>query len=493
MTGAFGAALLLLPMTIHRAAAQLGPDGSPIETSDYTVDLTRGPVISTSRVTGLAGAATAIAEGVEGGLQNPAAVAWRGPQWPDWYDYWLAFAIVYPFDTGDFYNSGRIVDSPDANLNENFLFFIPGAYWQMWNFGIGLTIDSQRIVVDDVVNPMTGDTETLRLRFTTFHIQVGYGFLDGQLMLATGVRILRERILLGDEVLGKDDEAFVALGVGTEVGFMYRPHGERYRVGAAFYPRITTGSQRRGRAMEQDGNVVIDGIFLPNNSELPHTGSLGFAYQAGPRPANPKWTSIDELAAPELDRLARREEMVKAAEERELAATRARGGPDVELCVAQVKARYKKKYERIEQWRKDIEYQAWKMLRNRYRNEWSRWYFLLTADLEITGKVKNGVGVESFIFQTVQRSGQDITLSPRLGVEGEIWPKRMKARAGTYLEPSRFANTDARWHGTFGFDIRVVKWNVFGLWPEDYQWQLSFALDFARSYSAVSAGIGGWY
>ncbi|MDH3729434.1 MAG: hypothetical protein OER77_18035, partial [Myxococcales bacterium] len=68
------------------ALAQLGPDGTPITTSNYTIDLTRGVVISTSRVTGLAGAATSLAEGVQGGLQNPAAVAWRGPQWPDWYD-----------------------------------------------------------------------------------------------------------------------------------------------------------------------------------------------------------------------------------------------------------------------------------------------------------------------------------------------------------------------------------------------------------------------
>ncbi len=61
------------------AEGQLGPDGSPINTSNYTVDLTRGVVISTSRVVGLSGAATSLAQGVEGGLQNPAAVAYRGP------------------------------------------------------------------------------------------------------------------------------------------------------------------------------------------------------------------------------------------------------------------------------------------------------------------------------------------------------------------------------------------------------------------------------
>ena len=92
-------ALLVVPTT---AASQIGPDGSPITTSNYTVDLSRGVVISTSRVIGLSGAATSLAQGVEGGLQNPAAVAYRGPQWPDWYDYWLAFGVTYPLQSGDF-------------------------------------------------------------------------------------------------------------------------------------------------------------------------------------------------------------------------------------------------------------------------------------------------------------------------------------------------------------------------------------------------------
>ena len=76
------------------AAGQLGPDGSPITTSNYTIQLTYGVVISTSPVVGLAGAAASLAQGVEGGLQNPSAVAYRGPQWPDWYDYWLALGSI---------------------------------------------------------------------------------------------------------------------------------------------------------------------------------------------------------------------------------------------------------------------------------------------------------------------------------------------------------------------------------------------------------------
>jgi hypothetical protein len=105
--------LVALAWVPAAATSQLGPDGSPITTSNYTVDLTRGVVISTSRVVGLSGAGTSLAQGVEGGLQNPAAVAYRGPQWPDWYDYWLAFGVTYPFQAGDFYNSGEVLGNSD--------------------------------------------------------------------------------------------------------------------------------------------------------------------------------------------------------------------------------------------------------------------------------------------------------------------------------------------------------------------------------------------
>lgn len=86
-----------------------------------------------------------------------------------------------------------------------------------------------------------------------------------------------------------------------------------------------------------------------------------------------------------------------------------------------------------------------------------------------------------------------MTVSPRLGFETEVWPTRVKLRAGTYIEPTRFAESTLRVHGTFGFDVSVLKWNVFGLWPDDYRWQVSFSLDFARAYGAFSFGIGGWY
>jgi hypothetical protein len=475
------------------AAGQLGPDGSPITTSNYSVDLTRGVVISTSRVVGLSGAATSLAQGVEGGLQNPAAVAYRGPQWPDWYDYWLAFGMTYPFQSGDFYNSGRVVGGTRSVSDDTTFFLIPGAYWQMWNLGIGLTIDSQFIKLQGVQNPVTMQQETLRLRFTTFHIQAGYGFWDGQLIIGAGLRILRQRAFLSERAVSNGD-THQSLGLGAEVGVMLRPHHRRWSLGGALFPEISTGIRTRGNGTPApNGDILIGDFYLPRSTKIPTTGSIGFSYQFGPRPTNPPWVSAESLAADELDRLERRKRAAKEDEKEEIAAVRARGGPDVELCVQAVEQRYARKYAKIKQSRKEMKKLAWDMLRRQYRRGWPRRYYLLTADLWFNGRVDNGVGVESLLFQTVQRSGQKVTVSPRLGFETEVWPKRMKIRAGSYVEPSRFAESSARVHGTLGFDINVLKWNVFGLWPDDYRWQIQVALDLARSYGGFSFGIGGWY
>jgi hypothetical protein len=484
--------LLTLLWAPAPAASQLGPDGSPITTSNYSVDLTRGVVISSSRVVGLSGAATSLAQGVEGGLQNPAAVAYRGPQWPDWYDYWLAFGVTYPFQTGDFYNSGGVLENPGNISQDGLVFLIPGVYWQMWNLGIGLTIDAQLIKLS-VRNPSTMQDETLRLRFTTFHLQGGYGFLDGQVILGAGLRILRQRSFASSQLISGGD-AYDTLGLGAELGVMFRPHHKRWSLGGSLFPEMSTGLRRRGNVPETpDGDIVVGGFYLPRVTTMPTTGSVGFSYQFGPRPTNPPWISARMLAEDELERLDRRKRSAEESEKEEIAAVEARGGPDVDLCVQAVRQKYARKYANIKQSRKGIRKVAWDMLRKRYRWGWPRRYYLLTADVWFNGRVDDGVGVESFAFQTVQRSGEKVTVSPRIGFETEVWPTRMKLRGGTYLEPTRFAASSPRVHGTLGFDISLFKWDVFGVWPDDYRWQVTAAIDLASHYGAFSFGIGGWY
>ena len=104
----------------------------------------------------------------------------------------------------------------------------------MWNLGIGLTIDAQLIRLK-VRNPNTMQEQSLQLRFTTFHLQGGYGFLDGQLILGAGLRILRQRAFASNDLFTTRD-AYDALGLGAELGLMFKPHHQRWSLGGSLFP-----------------------------------------------------------------------------------------------------------------------------------------------------------------------------------------------------------------------------------------------------------------
>ncbi len=93
----------------------------------------------------------------------------------------------------------------------------------------------------------------------------------------------------------------------------------------------------------------------------------------------------------------------------------------------------------------------------------------------MAGSVDNAVGVESLRNQVVNRSGEWLVASPRLGSEVEVIPDWVRLRSGVYLEPTRFTTSTVRAHYTGGFDLALGVWNVFGLWPDDYRWRIGAA------------------
>jgi hypothetical protein len=122
-----------------------------------------------------------------------------------------------------------------------------------------------------------------------------------------------------------------------------------------------------------------------------------------------------------------------------------------------------------------------------------RFYVLVSSSLSVTGPVKDGVGVESFLQRQVDRSGENITLSPHLGVESEVVPHWLKVRAGCYGEPTRFERGTARLHGTLGFDMKLFPWTVFGLFEDGTQFRASSAIDGAQRYFGWGFGVGVWH
>lgn len=113
----------------------------------------------------------------------------------------------------------------------------------------------------------------------------------------------------------------------------------------------------------------------------------------------------------------------------------------------------------------------------------------VAVDLSFTGPVENGFGMEAFAARQLQASGRTVSVAPRLGVEGEVIPGWLRLRAGTYREPSRFAETGARWHGSAGAEVRIVRFHLFG---HERRVSLSLAGDFAPRYKNAGASIGFW-
>lgn len=486
--------LLAMASAPARARAQeLGPNGSSINTSRYTIDLYEGQALGGTRMLALGGAYVAIAEDVHGSLQNPAAPAVREPHSVTWFDYGLSFNITYPFSVTDLFNSGPSTGKYTYDDTE-FFFIAPSLNLQFGRLGVGVTFRGQSYRLDRTNSPHREGEQELRAQFFNIGIQLAHQLADGQLILGGGARIAFQRVVAGPGALIDNNPLSNSAGFGLEAGVLLRPNGRRYRVGAAFRTGIESTPDAPSFAdYNEMGDLVVgDDFYIPESMISPWELDLGFAYQFGARPLNPRWTSLDEFMGRDLD-VYRARTQQRAEQTRELVReVEERGGPDVEARRTAIQEEAHAAQRADDRAFKALRQAAKRAMRADYRS-WSRQYLLVSTSMLITGPVPNAVGLESFLVQTVQRSGQNLVVSPRLGIESELWPNRLKARIGAYLEPSRLERANFRMHGTFGVDIAIVPWNVLGIWPDDYIWQVSGAIDLARDYFVWSFGIGGWY
>jgi hypothetical protein len=199
---------------------------------------------------------------------------------------------------------------------------------------------------------------------------------------------------------------------------------------------------RVGVTIEQPINASLEGEpgEPPLTLEVPWTAALGFAYQFGSRTLNPSFVTVEARA-------------------RRNAAGREPTAAD----------RKKAEQELFEEYQKA-----------------QAWYLLLSTELAL---IEGGGELELGTRLAVDRP----LISPRLGVETEVVPRYLRLRAGSYLELATTQDGHSRLHGTGGVDIKLFRWNVFGLvGPFDY-WQLSLAADGAKSYLNTSFSIGFWH
>jgi len=436
------AALLTLWMlalwTIATPALALGPDGAAIDTSDYTIDFYEGPILASSRIIGLAGSFAPLAEGVVGYSVNPASVAMRVPWSHTWVDWELDGSLTLPssITNTDFDNNGT-----DGFARSAAAFATIGAGIQLGAWGIGANFDLSSFQLT------TREQSQAALDVSLIRVNVvgGYAPFDGQLAFGLGIGVRAIDLSLAGG--GEDTSLASVQGIDVTLGAVWSPASLPVRVGGSVrlpIPNDESGALE-GVTADENGNYVAAGYYLPRHVAAPIEINGAIALQLL-RPLNVRWENphVGPRVAPAGDTEAASQHTVKQ--------------PESTRHVRELGGK-----------------------------------LLVSAALKVTLATENGVGIESFLRQVVERSGQHASFSPRLGLESEPWPGWVILRGGTYAEPTRFETSTARLHGTAGLDVHIpVLWNMFGLLDDDTTFRVGGAIDGAERYFGWTFSLGIW-
>jgi hypothetical protein len=253
-----------------------------------------------------------------------------------------------------------------------------------------------------------------------------------QTALAGAVALGRDEFILGFGIYSaqavfshrlEGDWRYGNTGIALDV--LYRPQGKPYRVGVAVRPEVMAAWQR------QSGQVpFLAGRQLFSAVVSPAVLSLGVSWRLGE-------------GAEHYNRLspAARRHLLEGGDFLEVP-------PELELGTST-----------------------------------GRW--LISAQADLISPVENAVPVRSFTALTqAQWVGSSGMLQPRVGVEHETWPGRLRTRLGAFIEPSPFADHLPRPHLTGGFELFLLEY-----WEN---WALSASFDVSRRYSNFGISIGFW-
>jgi hypothetical protein len=460
-----GALLLACFFLSSSAYAQALDQGKPIKTSSYAVDLFQGPVLASTRPTGLSGAYAGIAEGSDGNAYNAASPAVRVPSSVDWFDWDATASVVFPatLRNTDFDNNGT-----RGFTYSSFWFATAGANLQLGPWGFGVAGDIQNYTLEGGVRA-DGSRPKLDTRLVRGHALGARSFFSGQLVIGLGARLASLDV---SEVGNQEKNKFSTSGLSPEAGLILAPAGSPVRLGIS--GRTQVRSQVDATKLTPDQAQASLAMFLPQEVELPWEVEAGMAIQLGRRPFNVPWIDPKTYRAAVYDAV----EQARARRPRSLrppSTTR-------EAQLREAEEQHKKQHARATR--------DWLKARDR---SLSRQKALLSMSLLVSGPVRNAVGVESFLRQVVDRSGEHVSLTPRLGVEVEPVHDWFLFRFGNYLEPTRFRESAARVHFTTGFDVRTFSWGLFGILDRDARWKFSAAVDAARDYFGFGGTIGIWH
>jgi hypothetical protein len=438
----------------------------PITNSNYTLQLYQGAVTSETRVIGFGGAYSALAEGVEGLYANAAAPAVRRPYSVDMFDYDVNVGVSGP---GVVYGIESLFKGDGLNINASVIPSL-GLELQYGPFGVAINYQTSTLKLTPGSSGSTGVDASAKI--DDFIAAVAWSLLDGQAQAGVGFRSTNVSVYSAGN-RSSNQEA-----IAPQLGIIARPNGLRFRAGVSYRFPVLIGDIKGAPADRlPDGSEVAGGKILPSSVWIPWQLEIGGAFQFGPRPLNPEWidpTSQEEdlVRAVQLKRLDRTEHY-----EQILANT---AEADRESRRAELQ---KEELGRMDEENAEIRQESARLHTLRVARSlfWQRSGVLVLASVLVTGGFPNSVSVSDFINQSLVPYGASASFSPRLGAEAEVLPTWIIARLGTYLEPSRSTDTSNLLHLTAGVDLRLGKFNPFGLLGDD-PWCIRVAADGAYHY-----------
>ncbi len=447
---------------------------APASPRRLNVDFVQGPVLAPSRVTSIGGAFAGYAEGVDAIAANASAVAVRPPYSSTWFDHDLSVGLSFPaaLSGDDFDNDGEV----DGHYDHFYLLTL-GMSLQFGPFGAGFLGDFQQYEL----RSSTPTTTPLKATLGRLHAVAGYSLLGGQLAVGGGMRVMTMSVDAADRLAGTN--IFWMAGAAPEIGVLVRPDYVPWRIGITYRAPVTTWL-----GGPPSGSPPL-GFEAPASLTMPWELEAGFALQAGARPLNPHWIDPQE----HVRELRRDLDLSRSIRHAEAAAELA--------TIGDADARRRRSSELAERdhtltLREDDEFARAEALlraerRARFQN-WPRARITVVGEVLLTGPSSDAVSLQSLFANAPKTSGDSTTWSPRLGLEGEPVVDWLQVRIGSYVEPSRVRGAQARQHFTFGFDVRTVAWDMFGL-AQGQVWRISAMMDVAPLYQSFGLSIGAWH
>jgi hypothetical protein len=255
------AAALALGALLAAGPVRAGPyDGT------QEIDIFQGPVFSSGRITGLAGAYVGLAEGQDGQPFNAASLAQRDRHLGRWLDVDFVLSSSLPgvgqVHDQDFDNDGR----PDGALDSRSL------------SQLGLSLQIKRLGIGMLYRRMTLEATTpagRKLSFTADELALGAAFGFWREQLVVGFEYAIGEALFAGPTPGDPTTQLSAgyVAFRPRMGLLYRPREERYRVGLSFDP---------GQDISLTVPALQDGLSLPRKVGYPTTLRVGGSAWLGP-------------------------------------------------------------------------------------------------------------------------------------------------------------------------------------------------------------------